>query len=727
MKKFLLVGCGAVSEVLYKPAFHHIRKKGLGELIAVVDTNLSRAQEYAAEFQAHAYDDLETALKHEKPDAAVVATPHAFHAPGTIRCLEAGLAVLCEKPLAISTAECESMIAAAKRADKTLAVGFFRRNFPSTKAVKLLLEKEELGKVQSFEFLEGRKYDWPAKTVSFFSRKIAGGGVFIDGGAHLIDLLLWWLGDVRDADYADDTMGGVEANCELNLTMESGVTGRIRMSREHPLENRYIIHCERGDLIYACDVIDRIWVRNRETGVEQEYNLRKVQNLGDVQFPFLQEHFPYEVADCFFEQLAGFCLDLNNPDKFISDTNRAKKGIRLIETCYTKRKFLTMPWFSEEETQAALRLSQSAAVQATTHDVERLPRIGVIGAGGFIGYRICEWMILHNRAKVTPIIHSAKNFALLGRFDIRPEFADLLDQQSLEAAFAGRDIIVHAAVGDDKTIVQGIQNTLNAAKKAGVKRIVYLSTICVYGNAPPQGTDESSPLLENQKFAYNCSKVRAEQAIRELRDRLNIDVVILRPLIVWGPRSTLWVLNLADSMRQGTAYLVNKGDGICNCTYIDNLVEAVWLASMKESAKNEDFIIMDNETVTWRQYYDALADACGFGSKNWRYLSDEDLAQELQKSRMVVRKLIVRRLVFKTGATLLPMSLQRKIVQSYPGIAKKDRPMIDENLVSLQSANYKLSSGKAKGILGYSGNVAFSDGMDATLKWFDFIRGRKFR
>jgi len=724
MQRFLLIGCGAVSDVLYKPAFHHIQKKGIGQLVAVVDTNLSRAKEYAAEFHAHAYDNLEAALKNENLDAAVVATPHAFHAPVTIQCLEAGLGVLCEKPLAISTAECESMIAAAKKADRPLAVGFFRRNYPSTRAIKLLLEKEELGNVQSFEFLEGRKYDWPAKTVSFFSRKIAGGGVFIDGGAHLIDLLLWWLGDVRSADYADDAMGGVEANCELKLTMESGVTGRIRMSREHPLENRYIVHCERGDLIYACDVIDRIWVRNRETGLEQEYNLRHVRNLGGVQFPFTQENFPEGSIDCFIEQLVAFCSGMDTPEKFLPETNRAMNGIRLIETCYSNRKFIGMPWLPDNEREAALRLSQTASVRNLPHVHEQQPVIGVIGAGGFIGYRICEWLILNNRAKVTPIIHSSKNFALLGRFDIRPEFADLLDQKSLEAAFAGKDIIVHAAVGDDETIVQGIQNTLNAAKKAGVKRIVYLSTICVYGNAPPQGTDESSPLLENQRFAYNCSKVRAEQAICELRDRLSIDVVILRPLIVWGPRSTLWVLNLAETMRQGTAYLVKGGAGICNCTYIDNLVEAVWLAATTESVRNQDFIIMDNETVTWKQYYDALADACGIENKKWRYLSDDNLDRELQKARMMERKLFVRRIVFGTGGKLLPMFLQRTIVQSFPGITKKGRPEIDENLVSLQTTEYKLSGRKARERIGYTAGVMFSEGMAATGRWLDFVHGK---
>jgi predicted dehydrogenase/nucleoside-diphosphate-sugar epimerase len=727
--KFLLIGCGAVSEILYKPAFHNLRETGKGTLVAVVDTNLQRAKEYASVFGANVYDNLDMALKNEKLDAAVVATPHAFHAPITIQCLNAGLGVLCEKPLAISYEECESMIATAKKVKKPLTVGFFRRNFPSTRAIKLLIEKEALGPVISFEFLEGEKYSWPAKTTSFFSKKIAGGGVLIDAGAHLIDLLLWWLGDVNLVDYSDDSMGGVEANCELNLTMKSGVTGRVRMSREYPLENQYVIHCKNGDLIYKCDVVNSIFIKDNQTGITTEYNLQKIQCFVDIEFPFISDASRFSFLECFFEQLEKFSTVINDLQNVTYDLDYAEKGIQLIERCYKIKKFMSMLWLSGAENTQALKLSSSSTnlTIPPTNGSENRIKIGVVGAGGFVGYRLCEWLILNNRAEVIPIIHSAKNFALLGRFNLKAEFADLLDQPSLEKSFAGKDFIVHVAVGDDRTIVQGIENTLRAAKSAGVKRIIYLSTVCVYGNAPEDGTDEKSPLLKNQKFSYNNSKVKAEEIIYQLKKDLSLDVVILRPLLIWGPRSQYWVIEIGEKIKSGTSFLINNGQGICNCTYVDNLIEAIWLAITTENGKSEDFIIMDNETITWREYYAGLAGILGVNLTS-ESISLDDLNRKLSQNRQINRKMFIKTLLIRWGSRNLPSfiktKIKTKIRQISPEIINVIEPVIDEEISSLQLSHYKLKSEKAKMILRYKGLITFNEGMRLTNNWIHFVQGK---
>ena len=723
--KLLLIGTGAVSEILYNPALHQIKKAGTGKLVAVVDTNLQRAQEYAAVFGAKAYDDLDIALKNEHLDAAIVAVPHVFHSTITIQCLNAGLGVLCEKPMATSYKECELMIATAKRVNKPLVVGFFRRYFPSTRAMKLILEKELLGQVTSFNFFEGEKYSWPAKTTSYFSKKIAGGGVLIDAGSHLLDLLLWWLGDVKSVDYYDDSMGGVEANCELKLTMKSGVTGKVRMSREYPLDNTYVIHCKKGNLIYKCDIVNSIFIKNVQTGIVTEYNLQKIQNIGDFKFPFTYDKSSFSFSNCFFEQLETFCKSINNSANNINDLDRAKEGIQLIETCYCKKKFMNMPWLPDEENSRALQLSLSSTKTEIfpEKNLANKIKIGVVGAGGFIGYRLCEWLILNDRAEVTPIIYSAKSFALLGRFDIKSEFADLLDKQSLEKSFEGKDIIVHVAVGDEKTIVQGIENTMRSAKKAGVKRIIYLSTVCVYGNAPAIGIDEKSPLLKNQKFSYNNSKVKAEEVISKLMEELSVDIVILRPFFVWGPRSQYWIIDLVKQMKNGNAFLINSGNGICNCTYIDNLIEAIWSAIITENAKNEDFIIMDNETITWLQYYEGLANIIRV-KQGWHSISIDDLNERIAKNHQIKRKMFIKGSLLKFGSKLLPIGIKERIMKTFPNIISNIEPIIDEEMTTLQLTKHKLKSEKAKKILKYNGHISFHKGMNFTNNWIQFVRGK---
>jgi len=723
--KLLLVGCGAVSEVLYRPAFQYVERTGNGKLVAVIDTNLQRAKEYAADFGANAYDNLDAALINESLDAAVVATPHAFHAPITIQCLKSGLAVLCEKPLATTSDECQAMIDTATQVQKPLMVGLFRRYFPSTRAIKLLIDKEALGPVTSFEFLEGEKYDWPAKTTSFFSKNVAGGGVLMDAGVHLIDLMLWWLGDVNHAEYSDDSMGGVEANCELKLIMDNGVTGRVRMSREHPFDNQYIIHCERGDLIYKCDVTDSIFIRDYQTGRIKEYDLQKAQSIEGVRFPGGSGNLKFSFIECFCTQLDDFCMRVSDPRGIVCNLDHAKKGIQLIEACYTNKKFIAMPWLPDKEYFRALQLSQPAMkAETTTKDYpDNRIKIGVVGAGGFIGYRLCEWLILNDRAEVTPIIHSTKNFALLGRFDVKAEFADLLDLPSLEESFKGKDVIIHAAVGDDETIVRGIANTLRAAKNAGIKRVVYLSTACVYGNAPAVGTDEESPFLENQKFSYNNSKVRAEGVIDKLKEELSLDVIILRPFLVWGPRSQYWVIDLGEAIRSRKVSLIDHGQGVCNSTYIDNLIEAIWLSVTTEDCKNNGFIITDNELVTWKDYYDSLASIYGATPEIINISCDE--LKEILKNQHLKGRNSFKTTLLRIGARVLPQEIKSRIVNASPRLAVLPEPYLDEELSFLQLAGCKLNSEKARKSLGYTGHVSFAEGMQLTGSWLQFARGEQ--
>ena len=228
-------------------------------MVGLVDPNPSRRFSVGKTFaRAAQFDNLDRMFAGVTPQLAIIASPHQFHASSAVQCLENGVAVLCEKPMATSVAECDQMIAAAEKAKRPLAVGHFRRFFPSCQMIKALLSSGLFGAVQSFRVIEGEKYSWPAQSRSFFKRSEAGGGVLIDAGAHTIDLLMWWLGEVMSFEYSDDAMGGVEANCLINMHMCSGANGTIQMSRDWPLSNRYVIKCEKAWLTYVCDVADRI-------------------------------------------------------------------------------------------------------------------------------------------------------------------------------------------------------------------------------------------------------------------------------------------------------------------------------------------------------------------------------------------------------------------------------------------------------------------------------------
>jgi nucleoside-diphosphate-sugar epimerase len=129
----------------------------------------------------------------------------------------------------------------------------------------------------------------------------------------------------------------------------------------------------------------------------------------------------------------------------------------------------------------------------------------------------------------------------------------------------------------------------------------------VHGQAPVPGTDETSALRTDQPFPYNNAKVRAERQFQALRKRGTVELVMLRPGIVFGPRD-IWISGIARQLSQGTAYLVDGGRGICNTVYIDNLVHAVRLA-LEAPVDGEVFLIGDSETVTWAEIHRWVAAA----------------------------------------------------------------------------------------------------------------------
>jgi len=352
-----LVGCGAASEILYTDALDKLSREGVVELTALVDPNPERTSKIGKTFPlARHFRNVDTMLAETAPDLAIVVTPHRFHADLAVRCLEKGSHVLCEKPMATTTADCDRMIQAAEKAGRVLAVGHFRRFFPSGTMIKRILDAELLGPARSFQFLEGEIYSWPSQTGSFFRRAEAGGGVLIEAGVHTIDLLLWWLGDVSEVLYQDDSIGGVEANCRMRLKMTSGAQGIVQLSRDWPLPNRYVIECENGWVGYTYDVVNRIeWgFHNSDWGLNAEIRtMAPATRVGMCELGAAAPGF----IDCFAAQLRNVVGAIHGADSLRVSSKDARKVVALVEKCYRNRTLLEMPWLDDLEMRRARELA----------------------------------------------------------------------------------------------------------------------------------------------------------------------------------------------------------------------------------------------------------------------------------------------------------------------------------------------------------------------------------
>lgn len=348
------------------------------------------------------------------------------------------------------------------------------------------------------------------------------------------------------------------------------------------------------------------------------------------------------------------------------------------------------------------------------------PSIAVVGASGFIGSRLVEMLHLEALAEPRPVVRRRAGLARSARFALRGRVADAFDTAALRSAFEGCDVVVHAVAGDRRTIVGTLEPTYRAAEDAGVHRLVYLSSASVHGQAPPPGTDEGSALSSRQSIPYNNSKVAAERKLRRLRQKGNVELVLLRPGIVFGPRSA-WTGGLADELLSGEAYLVDGGAGICNTIYVDNLVRAILLAATVPGIDGEAFLLGDRETVTWADQYLPVVEALGMR------LADVPV---VGFTRSRARRISPR---IRAAARSLPRPLRRRIralggarpggtVSSRPpwSMPAPTGPIVTEERALLHRCRYKLPWRKAETMLGYEPEISFSEGCRRSVGWLAF-------
>jgi nucleoside-diphosphate-sugar epimerase len=360
----------------------------------------------------------------------------------------------------------------------------------------------------------------------------------------------------------------------------------------------------------------------------------------------------------------------------------------------------------------------------------------VVGASGFVGSRLAEWLILHDHATVRPITRSYKGHARLARFALDARIADATSAQALEPHLRGCEVVFHCVVGDHETILASIEATYQAAAAAGVKRLVYLSSAVVHGENPPPGANEDAPLPPNQRFSYNRSKVIAEERLARLRADGRVETVVLRPCIVFGPRSQFWTAQVAQDLRTGVAYLVGGGTGVCNTVYIDNLAQAMWLAATRREAANQTFLITDGERVTWRQLYESVATAIGMDLTGVASVDPgtvEEMAraqrdtQRAERLRSTIAWQMARPLVSRGAKALLRRTLARS-APAHPAappssVVIKPQPVIDQEVASLQSWRIVLPITRAQSLLGYQPTVSFAEGARRTGEWLRFSSG----
>jgi predicted dehydrogenase len=187
-----IIGCGFIANGKHLP---NLARHEDVEVVAFCDIIIERAEASAKKFgtpDALVCLDYKDVLAREDIDVIHVCTPNNCHAEMTVAALESGKHVMCEKPMAKTSAEAKSMLDAAKATGKKLTIGYQNRFREDSQFMKSLCERGDLGEVYFAKAFATRRRGVPTWGV-FMDKEKQGGGPLIDLGTHALDLTLWMM------------------------------------------------------------------------------------------------------------------------------------------------------------------------------------------------------------------------------------------------------------------------------------------------------------------------------------------------------------------------------------------------------------------------------------------------------------------------------------------------------------------------------------------------------
>jgi predicted dehydrogenase len=246
---FAIIGCGNIGKR------HAEQIQVVGKLVAVCDIIRSKAEELGKKYNAQTFFSIEELFLNEKEiDVAVICTPNGLHASHSIISLRSGCHVLCEKPMAINSRDCLSMIREAENAGKHLFVVKQNRFNPPVVAVKQLLEEKRLGSIYSIQLNCFWNRDQKYYENSWKGTKKLDGGTLFTQFSHFIDLLYWMFGDVKRAkafkkNFAHKNIIEFEDTGVVILEFDNGTIGTINYtinSFQKNMEGSLTIFGEKG-------------------------------------------------------------------------------------------------------------------------------------------------------------------------------------------------------------------------------------------------------------------------------------------------------------------------------------------------------------------------------------------------------------------------------------------------------------------------------------------------
>lgn len=320
-------------------------------------------------------------------------------------------------------------------------------------------------------------------------------------------------------------------------------------------------------------------------------------------------------------------------------------------------------------------------------------KVLVTGATGHVGRHFVRRAV-EQEYPIRALVRPTSDRSQFEGLDIEFAEGDLSEHDTLAPAIDGVDVVVNsgAHVGDwgpaetyRKANVFALEHMLTAAERFGVKRWIQISSLGVY---PPQhhyGTDETAEVNIGGLDGYTQTKAEAEVILNRHIQENGLQAVILRPGFIYGAGDRHALPRIISKLKTGAMKFIGAGDRLLNNTYVENLVDSIFLAMESPNALGETFNIRDERLVTRAEFINTIADHLG-----------------------------------KPHPGRVPEWLARCLVGPIETMAKfrgaTEPPLLTGAQIKFMTLNLDYSIDKARRVLGYEPKIDFQDGIRVALE-----------
>jgi nucleoside-diphosphate-sugar epimerase len=283
---------------------------------------------------------------------------------------------------------------------------------------------------------------------------------------------------------------------------------------------------------------------------------------------------------------------------------------------------------------------------------------------------------------------------------------DLTDPADCSRAVEGVDTLYHAAakVGDwgswaefERSCVVATARLARAARMAGARRFIHISSTSAYGHPPDLGRpiDETHPLGEGLWWPwdyYTLSKVESERVLWDLVRSDGLPLTVIRPSWLYGERDRTTVGRMIERMRGGGIPILGDGGNPLSAIYAGDVAAAAILAASDEDSVGEAYNITDQGPITQREFFDLFARAAGAPPKRW----------------------------YRRFWHPYPVVFGAGLVFEAIGRLKRSQspPVITRYAAWLMGRSISYSTAKARQKLGWSPAETYEQSIDRTVRWF---------